>query len=1146
MKKLFAIVIALGVVASSLCAHPVSRETAQRVACNFWTMNHVGDWDGMKDVTSCLGVEGMYAFARQEGGYVIVAADDCALPILGYSPDAVLGGPLPENMTNWLKGYEWEITQMQRNGVEGGEVVKTAWAHLLKGVPPSAPLSTPVAPMIQTTWGQGTYYNTFCPVDNTTRQHTATGCVATATAQVMKYWNHPLQGRGSKSYTHPSYGQQSANFGSTTYDWSNMPNVLNANSTTQQVQAVATLMYHVGVSIVTNYAPSSSGSSAEVIARAGIEYPCVENALRRYFDYSPELYGARLFGTSEECWKAMLKNEMDSARPVIYSGYDFSGGHCFVCDGYDSQDHFHFNWGWGGMSDGYFAIGSLNPSVGGIGTNASSSFNLDNTAVFGIRPAVRNSTTTAVVTAVADDPAHATISGAGTYNNFSDLVTLTVSTTDGYRFDGWTDGNTSQPRQFYANGDVSLTAHIRPVVGDTITYCNGAYAGNVTNRYFGIKVEAANLPSGQSLKSIQLYNVYAGNYAIRIYSGGNYSPNTLVYEETFHLEGTNRWETLRLSQTVAIDNSQPLWIIAYCRDNSMPASLATYGGNQNGGWVSANGVVWSQFVDLTVMLKAIFAQPTDVVVAVASADTTQGVVTGSGRYALGETCTIAAIPIGDNVFDHWNDGSTENPRSFSASANVNYTAYFSNCAVSTLPLTQDFGGDLGCWTTYSASTENAAEMGIYSSSSWWGTVAYFKFCSQRVDYNYDQYLISPRLVVPGAINLSLSYSCYSSIAETFQIVYSTTDNHPSSFTHVLRSGSCSLSTWDTMQTVIPAEAKYVAIHYTTQHGYYLYIDDIRLEGQPLPNYVVTVVSESPLMGSVAGGGSYQEGSVATISATANPCYEFLHWQDGNTQNPRTIVVNGDVTYSAAFSPVSYSGVEVLSACDSVYWNGSWYYENLVSESITTTTEQGCDSVVTLVLTIRHSTYWDTVIYSDGPFEMDGVTYAHSDTILRQLSSQYGCDSVVRIILHISALQYVITAEAADPSRGSVVGGGVYGEGEWVELTAIPAEGYIFHSWSNGIMENPYRFQATQDVSITARFSPLDGIGLVSDRVQIVQQGRTICVAGAEGKAVAVCDVLGRTIAATSEAAERWEARIPHPGMFFVRIEGLPVRKVVAR
>lgn len=1146
MKKTLTLLVAWVMVVSCLWATPVTKETAQRVAYNFWTINHIGTWDGMKDVSARLGVEGMYAFARQEGGYVIVAANDCAIPILGYSPDAILSNPLPENMTNWLKGYEWEIMQMQQNGISGGTEVRTAWSHLIEGIAESTPLYTPVAPMIQTTWGQGNYYNTLCPTDNTTGQHTATGCVATATAQVMKYWNHPLQGRGSKNYSHPSYGQQSANFGNTVYDWNNMPNVLNAYSTTQQVQAVATLMYHVGVSIVTNYGPSSSGSSAEVIARAGINYPCVENALRQYFDYSPELYGARLFGTSDERWRAMLRNEMDSARPVIYSGYDFSGGHCFVCDGYDSQDHFHFNWGWGGMSDGYFAIGSLNPSVGGIGTNASSSFNLDNTAIFGIRPAVRNNAATATVSATADDPAHATISGTGTYNNFTDLVTLNVNTTDGYRFDGWTDGNTSQPRQFYANGDVNLTAHIRPVVGDTITYCNGAYAGNVTNRYFGIKVEAANLPAGQSLKSVQLYNVYAGNYTIRIYSGGNYSPNTLMYEESFYLDGTNQWETLRLSQTVAISNSQPLWIIAYCRDNSMPASLATYGGNQNGGWISVNGVVWSQLFDLTVMMKAIFAQPTDVIVSAISADTTQGIVTGGGRYALGETCTITAIPTGDNVFDHWSDGNTDNPRTFSASANASYTAHFSGCAVSALPLTQDFANDLGCWTTYSASTENASEMGIYSSSSWWGTVAYFKFCSQRLDYNYDQYLISPRLSVPGAIDLTLSYSCYSSIAETFQIVYSTTDNSPSSFTHVLRSGSCTVSTWDTMQTVIPAEAKYVAVHYTTQHGYYLYIDDIQLVGQPVPNHTVTVVSESPLMGSVEGGGSYPEGSTATISATASPCYEFLHWQDGNTQNPRTIVVNDDVTYTAAFTPVSYYGIEEIAACDSAFWNGSWYFESSAAESFTTTTTQGCDSVVTLLLTIHHSTISDTVIYSDSPYEIDGVTYAHSDTILRQLSSQHGCDSVIRVILRIGNTQYVITAESSDPAKGSVTGGGIYNEGEWVELTAIPAEGYLFQSWSNGISDNPYRFQATEDLSITALFSGINGIDQVSRQIQVLQHSRSVSVTGAEGKAAVICDVMGRMIAATSKCPERWEAQIPYAGVFFIRVEGLPAHKIVVR
>lgn len=1002
MKKLLLTLALTIAVVTSILAGPVTAEKAQLVAKNFWTLNTLGKWTGMVDRTESLGLTEMYLFAKPEGGYVIVAANDCALPILGYSTDALIGDSLPANMMNWLKGYAWEVSKMREHNVHGSERVTAEWNAYVSGSLPNDRLVTVVTPLLTTTWGQGQYYNNACPMDAAAQQRVPTGCVATSMAQVMKYWNHPQQGRGSRSYTHPTYGALSADFGNTTYDWTNMPVTLNAYSTAQQVQAVATLMYQVGISICTNYSPSSSGgSAADLIARTGINYPCVENALRQYFDYSPEVFGVRLSGNTDDYWRNMLRQEMDSARPVVYSGYDFSGGHCFVCDGYDSQDRFHFNWGWGGMSDGYFAVGSLNPGLGGIGTNASSSFNLDNVAVMGIRPAVRQQANTAVVTVTTDDNAHATVSGAGSYNNFSDLVTLTVTTQDGYRFDCWNDGDRTQPRRFWANGNVSLTAHVVPVVGDTIAYCGNAFEATTTNRYFGLKVEAQHLPANRSLRCVQVFGANAGDYAIRLYNGDNYSPSlTPYYQETFHLEGNNTWESLRFAQTVPVDNTKPLWIIAYCNNNNYPAPLTSYCGNQNGSWSSPNGVVWNEMLDMTFMIRAIFSSPTDVIITGQAADTTQGSVQGGGRYAQGEQCTLLAVASGDNVFDHWNDGSTENPRTVTASTSTTYTAYFSNCVVNAYPLLQDFSDGLGCWTAYSASQSNEADMGIYSSSSWWGTVAYFKFCSMSTDNTYDQYLISPRLAAPNVVDMSLRYSCYSSIPETFSVVYSTTDNNPSSFTHVLRTQSVTLSTWDSLHVTIPAEAKYVALHYTTQHGYYLYIDDIEMNGLPLPQHTISAVAENAQMGTVTGGGSFEEGTTITLLAQPYDCFTFVRWQDGNTQNPRTVVVQEDMTYTASFASVTAYGQETVVACDSAQWQGNWYYESSSAASYTTTTASGCDSVITLLLTINHSVATDTTIQATNAYEVDGVVYDHDATVVQTLSTADGCDSIVTINITI--------------------------------------------------------------------------------------------------------------------------------------------------
>lgn len=986
--------------ASNVWASPVTPQRAALVAHHFWDANNFDKWDGMTDISQTIGIGELYVFANPQGGFVIVSADDCVLPILGYSATAPMEAPLPENTYNWLQEYAWQIGQRKAHGVEATPQVRNTWIALERGTS-IEPINTPVTPLLTTTWSQGTYYNNLCPT-NASGQHAATGCVATAMAQVMKYWNFPSSGRGNNSYTHPTFGVQSANFGTTTYDWTHMPNALYSTSTAQEVQAVATLMYHAGVSITTNYGMSSQGSSAEVIAINGVNYPCVENALRQYFDYSPEIFGARLSGIDESIWKQLLRNDLDSARPVVYTGFDFSGGHCFVCDGYNSQDMFHFNWGWGGMSDGYFAIGNLNPGVGGIGTNSSSSFCLDNMAVFGIRPAVRTNPSTAMVSATVSGTGQGSVSGSGNYNNFTDLVTLSVTANPSYRFDHWSDGDRNQPRKFWANGNVNLTAHMRPVVGDTIAYCGNAYESNIDIRYFGMKVETADIPANQSLRSVMLYNDKEGDFTIRIYAGDNYSPGTVAYQETFHLEGKDRWETLRFSQNVPISNTQPLWIIAYCPNASFAAPLTSYCGNSNGSWQSPNGQVWSNTLDLTYMIKAIFAQSSDVTIVASALDPTQGSVTGGGNYALGESCTLTAIPYGDNVFDHWSDGSTDNPRTVTANANTTYTAIFSGCGISNFPSTQDFSQGLGCWTTYSANQENAEDLTVYSQSSWWGSTDFLVFSSQRTATDYSQYLISPRLVPNLPIEMVFSYKSYSSTTELFEVRYSSTDNSPSSFTHLLRTGASTNSTWDTMQVTIPAEAHYVTIKYVTQHGYNLHIDDIILNSQPLPEHTITVLSETEGMGSVTGGGTFQEGTSTAIEAIPTHCHMFTHWQDGNTQNPRTIVVSGNATYTASFASTISYGTETLNACDSVEWFGEWYYESTASANHNSMSADGCDSVTTLILTLNHSSTTDTTIVAEDEYVIDGTRYTESQDVMLQYQTIDGCDSVVTIHLTIQS------------------------------------------------------------------------------------------------------------------------------------------------
>ncbi|MBI5538481.1 MAG: C10 family peptidase [Bacteroidia bacterium] len=362
MKKLY-IVFLLLVISIGLFAAPVSFQSAQTVAVNVYKHYAEKTTDfTVSDVVVYKSeqITTFYVFVFNAGGFVIVAADDAVLPILGYSTlETFDKNNIPLNAAGWLENYNNHIRHIVNNNLSNKETVKE-WNKILNNQFNKS--TQAVNPLCATTWDQSSPYNNLCPSGS------VTGCVATAMAQIMKYWNYPTTGVGTHTYTHATYGALTANFGATTYQWANMLNSYSGGSTATQKTAVATLMYHAGVSVDMDYSPSASGAYS-------FDVP---NALISYFNYSPSAEIKFLANFTSANWINMLKGELDASHPIYYSGTGPQGGHAFVCDGYNTSNQFHFNWGWGGMANGYFAIGSLNP----IGDT----FNEDNSAVIRIKP----------------------------------------------------------------------------------------------------------------------------------------------------------------------------------------------------------------------------------------------------------------------------------------------------------------------------------------------------------------------------------------------------------------------------------------------------------------------------------------------------------------------------------------------------------------------------------------------------------------------------------------------------------------------------------------------------------------------------------------------------------------------------------------
>ena len=311
-------------------------------------------------------------------GFIIISADDIIPPVLAYSNESSFSADnIPPNVEAWLKGYEDQISYAIRTNINQVPGVRSLWNSLNDGPLPGNQLKSAagVNPLITSKWDQSPFYNDLCPYDNTASKRTPTGCVATAMAMVMKYYKYPTTGIGSYSFSTNNYGTLSANFGATTYKWDSMPNsVTSANS------AVATLMYHCGVSVKMGYTASSS--SAWILASDNTK--CAENALKENFGYANTLQGVEKKNYSDTSWINLLKTELNASRPMVYGGEGTGGGHCFVCDGYDNTDKFHFNWGWGGSYDGYFLLTNLVPEGTGTG-GGSGSYTSGQEAIIGIR-----------------------------------------------------------------------------------------------------------------------------------------------------------------------------------------------------------------------------------------------------------------------------------------------------------------------------------------------------------------------------------------------------------------------------------------------------------------------------------------------------------------------------------------------------------------------------------------------------------------------------------------------------------------------------------------------------------------------------------------------------------------------------------------
>lgn len=400
MKKLVLLAILL-TATLSLTAAPVGKERAQRVARNAVSLLCAERHNlspalpvELTDITATLGAERLHVFTYRQGdvqGFVVISGDDIASPLLAFSdegePDATLTHPA---FLMHLQQYDRQIQAGQAAKANAPAHIRKKWKMLeaceVASLLPKGDFFNDNIPGLlgNMRWNQSAPYNTLCPGGS------VTGCVATAYGMIMNYWDYPEHGFGYHSYNgadnpaaYPSwrYGTLSADFEHTYYDWNHMPDYIGLTSSDTAINAVSTLLYHLGVALDMRYTPSASGcwslreyaifdTSLHLQPTIGSEY-----RIPKHFGYRYDYAGMRDSIGDDTLWMHMLYNSLAAGKPIYYAGWaadtsaaghSATSGHGYVVDGYFSDpvdsNYFHINWGWNGTYNGFFKLDAMRPN----------------------------------------------------------------------------------------------------------------------------------------------------------------------------------------------------------------------------------------------------------------------------------------------------------------------------------------------------------------------------------------------------------------------------------------------------------------------------------------------------------------------------------------------------------------------------------------------------------------------------------------------------------------------------------------------------------------------------------------------------------------------------------------------------------------
>ena len=713
------------------------------------------------------------------------------------------------------------------------------------------------------------------------------------------------------------------------------------------------------------------------------------------------------------------------------------------------------------------------------------------------------------VTVVPNNNVMGTVSGSGSVRE-GRTTQISATANTGYHFTQWNDGNTDNPRTVTVTGDVTYTAYF---AADTYTI-TALSADNTMGTVNG---------GGQYdyATTATLTAVPETGFRFTQWQDGN-TQNPRQVSVTGNATYTASFERISFTVTAVANNNQYGTVTG--SDTYFYGETATLTATAEDGYhfvqwnngETANPYSFAVYENTN--LIANFEEDGAVIVyytvTATSANPTMGGVTGGGVYAEGTTATIEAVANTGYEFVEWNDQVTTNPRSFTVTEDVAYTATFQpiNYEITVVANPAEGGQVTGGGTyQYGATATLAATPNAGYEFTGWSDGIMSETRSEVVNGNatYTANFTQQEY----QINILVSNAAYGTTTGTNtyhygdQVIATATANQGFRFTQ-----------WSNGVTDNPYT-------FTATGDLNLYAEFVSAAVQ---FYTVTVASANPEMGGVSGAGSYPEGATVSVEALPNYGYRFTQWQDGETANPRTFVINSDMDFTASFATDNFTVTVAANDANMGTVSGGGTYAYLSQVDLIATPNEG-----------YHFVTWE------GTNNINN-SKSVSDTLTITVE---GNVTVTAIFAEDEVVYYTITVASSNESMGTATGGGIYPAGDTIEIQANPNFNYAFSRWrEDGNVDNPRTIVVEGNRTYTAIFQYTGAVnGVPNGHVVAWCQGGRLFVKGVENHDVTVTDMMGRVIYRAEQCLfDDFNIDVKADGVYLVHVDGVATKKVYIR